>query len=247
MDHGHKSRTKGVHKTILVSFMGQHLIKAVIFDIDGTLVDSFESYYMVFNEGIADFNAIPVSREVLRDYLAKGLSLREILQNVFLSPIDNATYATYREKILHLFKQTENDGVRLFSGTDELFRKLKVKGIKIGIATGRTSSPEDEWLRFKRLGLDAFISAIVTSQEVEHRKPAPDAIIECAKRMGMPIENCIVVGDTESDIIAAKRAGAIAVGVTTGHEDREMLLRAKPAIVLNKVNDLLTYLEKMGG
>jgi beta-phosphoglucomutase-like phosphatase (HAD superfamily) len=41
--------------------MGQHLIKAVIFDIDGTLVDSFEVYYMVFNEGIADFNAIPVS------------------------------------------------------------------------------------------------------------------------------------------------------------------------------------------
>jgi phosphoglycolate phosphatase-like HAD superfamily hydrolase len=176
--------------------------------------------------------------------LAKGLSLREIFQNVFISPMDNATYETLRGKILRLFKQTEVEGVRSFSGTDELFRKLKVKGIKIGIATGRTSSPEDEWLRFKKLGLDGFISTIVTSQEVEHRKPAPDAIIECAKRMGMPIETCIVVGDTESDIIAAKSAGAIAVGVTTGHEDREALLRAKPAIVLKNVNDLLTYFKE---
>jgi len=227
--------------------MDQHLIKAVIFDIDGTLVDSFESYYMVFNEGIADSNAIPVSREVLRDYLAKGLSLREILQNVFLSPIDNATYATYRGKILHLFKQTEIEGVRLFSGTDELFRKLKGKGIKIGIATGRTSSPEDEWLRFKRLGLDGFISAIVTSQEVEHRKPAPDAIIECAKRMGIPIENCIIVGDTEFDIIAAKRAGAIAVGVITGHADKEALLKAEPKIVLRDISDLIVCMESSFG
>jgi phosphoglycolate phosphatase len=124
-----------------------------------------------------------------------------------------------------------------------LFRSLEDKGIKIGIATGRTSSVEDEWLRFKRLGLDGYISAIVTSREVERRKPAPDVIIECAKRMDVPIEKCIVVGDTESDIVAAKRAGAIAVAVTTGHEDKEALLRAQPEIVLRDVNDLIVYLE----
>ena len=65
--------------------MGQHYIKAVIFDIDGTLVDSFETYYKVFNKGVAGFHEAPISRYVLRDYLAKGLSLREILQRVFLS------------------------------------------------------------------------------------------------------------------------------------------------------------------
>jgi phosphoglycolate phosphatase len=221
----------------------KHFIKAFIFDIDGTLVDSFESYREVFNQGIAGLDADPVSRAVLRDYLAKGLSLREILQKVFPSPMDEGTYEACRIKILGLFKRAEIEGIRSFPGTEELFRHLKGKEIKIGVATGRTSSPEDEWLRFKRLGLDGYISAIVTSREVEHRKPAPDAITECAKRMGVPIEKCIVVGDTESDIVAAKRAGAIAVAVTTGHEDREPLLRAQPEIVLRNVNDLIGYLE----
>ena len=223
--------------------MEKHCVKAFIFDIDGTLVDSFGVYCEVFNEGIADLDAGPVPGDVLRDYLAKGLSLREILQKVFPSPMDEATYGACREKILCLFKRAEIEGIRSFPGTEELFRHLKGKEIKVGIATGRTSSPEDEWLRFKRLGLDGYISAIVTSREVEHRKPAPDAIAECAKRMDVPIRKCIVVGDTESYIVAAKRAGAIAVAVTTGHEDREALLRAQPQIVLRNVNGLIGYLE----
>ena len=156
--------------------MGQHYIKAVIFDIDGTLVDSFETYHTVFNKGIAGFHEPPISRDVLRDYLAKGLSLREILQRAFLSPVDDTTYEACRGEIIRLFRQAEIEGVRFFSGTDELFRYLKDNGIKIGIATGRTSSPEDEWFRFKKLGLDGYINAIVTSQEVKHRKPAPDAM-----------------------------------------------------------------------
>jgi len=223
--------------------MERHFVRAVIFDIDGTLVDSFEAYHKVFNEGIADFHVEKISRDILRGYLAKGLGLREILQRVFGSPLDDATYEACRGKILRLFKQAEVEEVKSFSGTDELFRQLKDNGIKIGIATGRTSSPEDEWLRFKKLGLGGYISTIVTSQEVEHRKPSPDAIIECAKRMGIPIENCIVVGDTESDIVAAKNAGAIAVGVTTGHDDKQTLLSAKPAIVLESINDLMIYLK----
>jgi phosphoglycolate phosphatase-like HAD superfamily hydrolase len=228
---------------VMVSVMGEHDIRAVIFDIDGTLVDSFDAYYEVFNRGIASFNVDPVSRGFLRDNLAKGLSLREILQKVFPSPIDDATYETCRGEIRGLFRHVELEGVKLFPGTEEVFRHLEGKGIKIGIATGRISSPEDEWLRFKRLGLDKYINAIVTSQEVEHRKPAPDAIIECARRLNVSTKNCIVVGDTESDIVAARRAGASAAAVTTGHEDEDVLLKAKPEIVCRTINDLIAYVE----
>lgn len=218
-------------------------IRGVIFDIDGTLVDSFEAYYAVFNEGTAGFGRAPISRNVLRDHLAKGLGLREILEKVYASPVDDVSYEACRLKIHQLFRRAEIQGVRSFPGTEEMFRGLKEKGLKIGIATGRMSSVDDEWLRFKRLGLDGYISTIVTSREVEHRKPAPDAIVECAERMNIPIENCIVVGDTEADIVAAKSAGAFAVAVATGHEDREVLVEAEPAIVLNDTRGLLAYIE----
>lgn len=219
------------------------VIKALIFDIDGTLVDSFEVYHRVFNQGITGFHEGEVSRDELRELLAKGLVLREILQKVFSSSIDDATYGACREKILRLYKEAELEGVKSFPGTEELFRYLSGTGIKIGIATGRTSSVEDEWVRFTRLGLHPYIDTIVTSKEVRHRKPSPDVIIECARKLGVPSKECIVVGDTESDIIAARRAGAIAVAVTTGHEDEEALHKALPDIVLQSINDLVPYLK----
>lgn len=219
-------------------------VKAVIFDIDGTLVDSFDAYYEVFNQGIAGFGVGPISRDVLRDCLAKGLNLRAILQNVFPSPMDDAGYEACRGRILQLFKEVEQERVRPFEGAEALFRYLEGKGVKIGIATGRTSSPEDEWLRFRRLGLDRYIGAIVTSREVEHRKPASDVIIECSRRLNVPLEQCVVVGDTESDIVAAKRAGAIAVAVTTGQEDEDVLLRAEPEVILKNLGNLAAYLEE---
>jgi len=223
------------------------IIKALIFDIDGTLVDSFQVYHSVFNQGIADFNTGEVPQNVLRRLLAKNLSLREILQRVLPFPIDDAAYHRCREKIIRLYKEAEVEGVRSFPGTERLLRELQDMKIKIGIATGRTSSSDDEWLRFRRLGLDRYISAIVTSREVGYRKPEPDTIIECARRMETPLENCIVVGDTEADIIAAKRAGAVAVGVMSGHESEEALLKANPAVVLKNVGDFLSYVKETGG
>jgi HAD superfamily hydrolase (TIGR01549 family) len=219
-------------------------IRAIIFDIDGTLVDTFEVYQKVFNRGIAQFGVEPTTQEVLRDYLAKGLSLRQILDNVFPCPIDDDTFATCRTDILELFKKAEIGEVKAFPGTEELFGHLQQKGIKIGIATGRMSSNEDEWARFRKLGLDGYISAIVTSKEIQFRKPAPDVIIECAKRLDVPAETCIAIGDTVSDIHAAKQAGSLAAAVTTGHEDEDNLLKEGPDFLFHSVGDLALYLKQ---
>ncbi|MCX5811445.1 MAG: HAD family hydrolase [Proteobacteria bacterium] len=219
-------------------------IRAIIFDIDGTLVDTFEVYQKVFNKGIAQFGVPPATQEVLRDYLAKGLSLRQILEKVFPYPIDDDTYATCRTEILELFQKAEIGEVKAFPGTEELFGHLQQKGIKIGIATGRMSSNEDEWTRFRKLGLDGYISAIVTSKEIKFRKPSPDVIIECAKRLDVPAETCIAIGDTVSDIHAAKQAGSLAAAVTTGHEDEDNLLREHPDFLFHSVGDLALYLKQ---
>jgi len=200
----------------------------------------------VFNRGIANYNLGPVSREFLSDYLAKASSLGEILQNIFPMGTDDLTIETCKTEIKELFRQVETVEVSPFPGVEELFRYLEKKGIKIGIATGRMSSPEDEWGRFKRLGLDRFISAIVTSREVAYRKPAPDVIIECARRLDVPIGSCIAVGDTEPDIIAARKAGAFGVVVASGQGDKDWLLKVKPEIVLRSVSDLVAFFDRMG-
>lgn len=221
----------------------QRDIQAVLFDIDGTLVDTFSAYHTVFSKGVVGYAVDPIPRADLRRYLAEGLSLRAILEKIFPPSTDEATFEACREEILRLFKELEVHEVKAFPGARELLDALRDKGMKIGIATGRMSSVEDEWIRFKRLGFDGFIGAIVTSREVARRKPAPDVIVECARRLDVPAEQCIVIGDTINDIVAAKDAGAVAVVVSTGHEDEDRLMEAGADLVLRKLDELIAHLK----
>lgn len=217
-------------------------LQAVIFDIDGTLMDTFSAYYTVFTRGTEKYGLGPIPREDLRKYLAEGQSLRTILERLFPKSTGEETFAACREDILRLFKELEVQEVRPFPGVDGLFRTLRGKGLKIGIATGRMSSVEDEWVRFRRAGLAECIGAIVTSREVPSRKPEPDVLVECARRLEVPPAACIVIGDTIVDIEAAKRAGAIAVVVTTGHEDEDRLVEAGAGLVLASLDRLVDHL-----
>ena len=219
-------------------------IEGVIFDIDGTLVDSFPVYCSAFNRGIQQYNLEPVSSEYLIDALKRSANFLEVFRKVFPPRTDEALIERCRKEILELFMKAEVDEVKPFPGVRELFKNLRNKGIRIGVATGRTSLPEKEWERFKKYGLDGFIDSIVTSREVEKRKPAPDAILECANRLKVPIENCFVVGDTEADIIASKTAGAIAVAVSTGEGDIELLERENPEFLFKTLVDFDLFLNR---
>jgi HAD superfamily hydrolase (TIGR01662 family) len=218
------------------------IIEGVIFDIDGTLVDSFPVYCSAFNLGIQQYNLGPVSTRFLIDTLKRSANLLEVFRKVFPPGTDEALIEKCRKEILELFMKAEVDEVKLFPGVRDLFENLRHKGIRIGVATGRTSLPEKEWERFKRYGLEEFIDSIVTSREVEKRKPAPDAILECANRLKISIENCLVVGDTEADIIASRTAGALAVAVSTGEDDFELLERENPEFLFRTLVELNTLL-----
>ena len=221
-------------------------IEGVIFDIDGTLVDSFPVYCSAFNRGIKQYNLEPVSSEFLIDALKRSANLLEVFRKIFPPQTDEALIERCRKEILELFLKAEVDEVKPFPGVRELFKNLTNKGIRIGVATGRTSLPEKEWERFRRYGLDGFIDSIVTSREVEKRKPAPDAILECANRLKVTIKNCLVVGDTEADIIASKTAGALAVAVSTGEDDFELLERENPEFIFENLVDFGLFLNSPG-
>jgi len=154
-------------------------IEGAIFDIDGTLVDSFSAFTSAFNQGTSRFHLEAVSKQFLTHFLRKGLNLPEILRKIF--PLHSAEPLIERcqRDILEHFLRIEAGEVRPFCGVDRLFGVLHETGIRIGIATGRASTSEKEWMRFKRFGLEGFIDSIVTSKEVPRRKPAPDVIIEC--------------------------------------------------------------------
>jgi len=225
-------------------FVNGKQITGVIFDIDGTLIDSFSVFISVFNKGISQFDLRPVSRQFLTQSLKEGLNLAERLRTIFPLQTDESLIERCKEKILEHFLKIEASEVKPFPGINELFSNLIDSGLKIGIATGRTSLPENEWDRFKRFGLERFIDSIVTSREVASRKPAPDAIIECAKRMKVPIEKCLVVGDTKDDIIAARKAGGIPVAILAREDHLDISESEQPEFVFKNLVELTLFLEE---
>jgi phosphoglycolate phosphatase len=225
-------------------FVNGKQIKGVIFDIDGTLVNTFPAFTSVFNKGISQFDRRPVSQQFLIQSLRKGANLADVLRVVFPLPTDESLIERCKREILQHFVKIEASEVKPFPGINDLFANLKEKGIKIGIATGRMSIPEKEWDRFKKFGLERFIDSIVTSREVASRKPAPDAIVECAKRMNVPVEKCLVVGDTEDDIIAARRAGGIPVAILAEEDHLDISESEQPEFIFRNLVELTLFLEE---
>ena len=221
-----------------------HQVAGVIFDIDGTLVDSFGTLVSVFNIILKKYQLAPVSEEFLASCFRRNMNLAETLHKRYSSSFEEPFIETLRSDILNLFLKVEVEEVKPFPGVDRLFRKLKIHQLKIGIATGRTSPPENEWARFRRYGLEKYLDALVTSREVEKRKPSPDAIIECARRLQIPLEQSLVVGDTESDVIAARRAGAISVAVSTGQESLKSLKSQHPELLFENLEAFSLFLDK---
>ena len=128
----------------------------MIFDIDGTLVDSFPVYCAAFNKGIKEYELEPVSNKVLIGFHEEWRKPDRDIPKGLSPDADDLRIEECRQEVLELFLKAEVDEVKPFPGVDELFQSLRNRGMRIGIATGRTSLPEKEWERFKRYGLDGL-------------------------------------------------------------------------------------------
>ena len=177
-------------------------IKAVLFDLDGTLVDSMWIW-----------------KDIDVEYLGRfGITLPEDLQACIegMSFSETAEYMKMRFAIpdtVEEMKQTWNqmawqkytEEVALKNGARTFLENCKREGIKLGIATSNSKELVDAVL--KALGVYDYFNAVVTGCEVEHGKPAPDVYLEAAKRCGVQPRECLVFEDIVAGILAGKAAG----------------------------------------
>lgn len=216
-------------------------IRAVIFDLDGTLIDSLSSYLYSMNTVIKKFGLEPITRERLRFYLNMSKPLQEILQDLsplFLNPEMNRRVA---EEILDVYLEVQKESVSLLPGVREVLEFLKRRGVKVGIVTGRTIEGEKKYLELERLGIRELIDCFVTARETE-RKPSSSGILKCLEELKANPEEAIFVGDSVSDMEAGKKARLFTVGVLTGVGSREDLLLGNPDCLIEDLRELLDLL-----
>jgi phosphoglycolate phosphatase len=218
-------------------------IRGVLFDLDGTLVDSIGCYWIAFDGGMSKFGLGPVSHERLAGYLDNGARMDQMFADLF-PHLDAATVQACRAEVRNIYLKLEQERVVLFPGARELLAGLKSRGVKTGVATGRMSAGDNKYRELRRFGIDHLIDVVVTGADAKP-KPAPDTVSQCVRRLGLVPPECVFVGDSASDIVAARAAGLAAFAVTTGVGSRASLQVEKPLAVLDGIGQLMVHLEPL--
>jgi HAD superfamily hydrolase (TIGR01509 family) len=215
---------------------------AVLFDLDGTLVDSVYSHVLAWR---AALEAAGIELSVWRIHRRIGMS-GGLLVNALLretgAPITAEQVAEVQR--LHAQEYARQVGqVRPLPGARELLAYLTDRGVPWTIATsGRIESARPA---LDVLGVDGSVP-VVTRDQVEHAKPDPDLFLAAAERLGVDIQDAVVVGDSVWDLLAARRARALGVGVLSGGYGQDELQSAGAYRVYEDPADLLRHLDEVG-
>ena len=214
----------------------QNAVPAVLFDIDGTLVDS--NYLHVFAWLKAfDAEGMPVSAwRVHRGIGMDGTSLvRSLADDASQDTLDRLKDGHSR------FYKECSSLLALLPGARDLLSWVAGKGLQVVLAT---SAPEDELATLREiLDCEDLISAVTSSEDVDTAKPKPDIVQVALDRAGVTAENAVFVGDAVWDCEAAKRAGVPSIGLLSGGSSRAELLEAGASVVYEDAGDLLAHMD----
>ncbi len=209
----------------------------MIFDVDGTLVDTNWMHAESWVKTLEKFG-VHVSREAILPMIGTG---GEKITKKFFTPeqaqkFSEAAVKTHSDNITKIVKTA-----KVFPKVRELFQELKGRGKKIILATSARQAIVD--VHIKNMEVDDLIDAVVSSSEVERTKPDPDIFEKALRKANTAAQDAVVIGDTVWDVIAAERAKIPAIAVLTGGNSEKDLREAGAMEVYKDVAHLLSRLD----
>jgi HAD superfamily hydrolase (TIGR01509 family) len=217
---------------------------AFLFDLDGTLVDSVYQHVLAWKEALeSEGIELSVWRIHRKIGMSGGLLTNMLLRETGLT-LDPARSARLRRVHAEAINRNQ-DQIRPLPGARALLASLTSAGIPWAIAT--SSRLETAGPALDKLGVDRERVPVVTRDQVKYAKPDPDLFLAAARRLGVPIESAQVVGDSVWDMLAARRARALGIGLLSGGYGQEELERAGAYRVYEDPADLLSHLDEVGG
>lgn len=205
-------------------------IRAVLFDIDGTLLDTFDFIYGAFEYAFKEHNLSPLSREHISELM--GGPLEEVYQT--MAPGFDSTL------LAQSHRRFQSDNVRLahlFPSTMEVLTELSRRGMKLSAITTRslrTSVRTLEWT-----GIAKYFDIIISAEDVSFHKPHPEPLLKALDALGLKPDAAVMVGDTRADIMAGKNAGTKTVAALYGFGG-ELLRGLGPDYTIGELRELLT-------
>jgi 2-phosphoglycolate phosphatase len=215
-------------------------VETVIFDLDGTLIDSTDAYFRLVEMTLDHLGFPSVKRERILKATDNGdfdwnLVLPSNLPPEKAHAVKDEAWAYVRRIYPDVFEKN----VRLFPGVIQVIKEIGAKGMRMGIVT---STPRVNMAHkihlLKESGIERYFGALLTADDAPRKKPDPDPLIACTRSLGSSPGKSLYVGDTRLDIRAGKAAGMKTAAVLTGFDSYDALIHEDPDLILNSVLDL---------
>ena len=187
---------------------------AIIFDLDGTLIDSVGGIHVAVNQMLAQAGYDQLAIETVTSFVGKGSSnlVKRVIDHVGL-PNDAASHIKYLTEFLDIYTSEPAKFTTVFDQVHEVLRDFQSSGIALGLCTNKPQSATNVVL--EEFGLTAFFGSIVGGDRLPSRKPDPAMLHLVMKELA--VERCLFVGDSEVDVATAKAAGLPIALFTQGY------------------------------
>ena len=188
-------------------------IQAILFDLDGTLIDSAPDLGAAADQMRVARGMPSLPIDLYRPLAGSGA--RGMLHIAFgMTPEDDA-FADMREEFFQIYEKRMTQDTTIFDGVPELLTGIVARKLQWGVVTNKSKRFTDPLAA--QMSLFATAGTVVSGDTTPHAKPHPEPLLEAARRIGVPPQACVYVGDDERDIIAGKAAGMYTVAAVYGY------------------------------
>lgn len=211
--------------------------EAVIFDLDGTLLNTLEDLRDSVNYGLLRYGMPERSLEEIRHFVGNGV------QRLIELAVPESISSEMQEKIFEAFKEHYkihcNDKTRLYEGIPELLRELKKREFPMAIVSNKLQEGVDLlWEQYFK----EYLQTAIGARDGIRKKPAPDTVMEALKILGIPKERAVYVGDSEVDIATARNSEMDCITVAWGFRTRKEQKQAGAVTFADKPADIIPLL-----
>ncbi len=211
--------------------------KLVIFDLDGTLLNTLEDLCDSVNYALETNNLPKRSLEEVRNFVGNGIRLlieRSVPEN---TPIE------LTDKTFNCFKSYYgihcNDKTRTYPGINKMLKELKAHNYKIAIISNKAQYAVT---KLSDIYFDNIVDAAIGATDNVPKKPAPDSLYMCADKLGIKLENVTYIGDSDVDVKTAINANVSGIAVTWGFRNKDFLINSGAKILADNTEELLDLL-----
>ena len=211
------------------------MFKYILFDFDGTLVDTNDLVILALNETAKKFTGEELSSDKLNSILGKYL----VEQMRCICESKHEEMALYYKEF---YNKNKDIMTKYFEGTKEMLGELKSSGCKIAVVSAKGRNGIEHGLEM--FNLSGYVDAIVSAYDVENNKPHPEPALKALEMLGGDTENALLVGDSPYDILCGKNAGIKTVLVGWTIFPKEEIIKLNPDYIVNtplQLPDIVKY------